>query len=424
MNKRNAAVYPPATDVGLYAAEFGISSAKLLLLLSLVTLLPTTIFYVLATSSQAPGVAVVAVAVLGLAALRLVRHPSTHRTISALIIVGLMLLGILSHGLVAYYFQPLDFTRMLQSLLLFGLMLVGSYFLRFAIFESSDNDIRVATSGVFITFLLIGIAGVLEVRPIESVTSFNPVFPFTEPSHYALTFTPILLFACVSRGLAFRLAALISALAIAYLLQSLSLIVGIVLVGLVTLPLPYLAVAGVALSIAVGVLDVTYFTDRLDLNYDSGNLSVLVYLQGWELATDSIARTSGWGIGFQQLGFGPINSPTADVILRLAGNDTNLKDGGFTLAKATSEFGAFGFVAITLFGLLAGRVAMILRSVALGRRTLGLASVLAMSIICGYAVEAFIRGIGYFSGSTMLLLASILYVNGNKFSTLATAKVT
>lgn len=422
MNKRNAAVYPPATGVGLNEAGTGISSAKILLLLSLVTLLPTTIFYVLATSSQAPGVAVVALTVLGLASLRLVKHPSTRQTISALLVVGLVLLGILSHGLVAYYFQPLDFIRMLQSLLLFGLMLVGSYFLRFAIFESSDNDIRVATSGVFIIFLLIGIAGVLEVRPIESVTSFNPVFPFTEPSHYALTFTPILLFACVSRGLAFRLAALISALAIAYLLQSLSLIVGIVLVGLVTLPLPYLAVAGVALSIAIGILDVTYFTDRLDLNYDSGNLSVLVYLQGWELATDSIARTSGWGIGFQQLGFGPINSPTADVILRLAGNDTNLKDGGFTLAKATSEFGVFGFIAIALFGLLAGRVAIILRSVALGRRAVGMASVLAMSIICGYAVEAFIRGIGYFSGSTMLLLASILYVNAIKISTLATTK--
>lgn len=422
MNKRNAAVYSQATGVGSYSPASGTSSAKILLLLSLVTLLPTTIFYILATSSQAPGVAVVALAVLGLAALQLVNHPNTRQTISALLIVGLTLLGILSHGLVAYYFQPLDFTRMLQSLLLFGLMLVGSYFLRFAIFDSSDKDIRFATSGVFIIFLVVGIAGVLEIRPVQSVTSFNPVFPFTEPSHYALTFTPILLFACVSRGLAFRLAALMSALAIAYLLQSLSLIVGIVLVGLVTLPLPYLAVAGVALSIAIGILDVTYFTDRLDLNYDSGNLSVLVYLQGWELATDSIARTSGWGIGFQQLGFGPINSPTADVILRLAGNDTNLKDGGFTLAKATSEFGAFGFVAIVLFGVLAGRVALILRNVALSQNKIQLASVLAMSIICGYAVEAFIRGIGYFSGSTMLLLASILYVNGNKFSMLATAK--
>lgn len=422
MNKRNAAVYSQATAVGSYAAASGTSSAKILLLLSLVTLLPTTIFYILATSSQAPGVAVVALAVLGLAALQLVNHPNTRQTISALLVVALTLLGILSHGLVAYYFQPLDFTRMLQSLLLFGLMLVGSYFLRFAIFDSSDKDIQFATTGVFIIFLVVGVAGVLEIRPIQSVTSFNPVFPFTEPSHYALTFTPILLFACVSRGLAFRLAALMSALAIAYLLQSLSLIVGIVLVGLVTLPLPYLAVTGVALSIAIGILDVTYFTDRLDLNYDSGNLSVLVYLQGWELATDSIARTSGWGIGFQQLGFGPINSPTADVILRLAGNDTNLKDGGFTLAKATSEFGAFGFVAIVLFGALAGRVALILRNVALRRNKIQLASVLAMSIICGYAVEAFIRGIGYFSGSTMLLLASILYVNGNKFSILATAK--
>lgn len=393
----------------------GTGTFKIFLLLSLVTLLPTSVFYVFATSSQAPGVALVAVVALGLAALGITRHPTTKQTLAALMTIGFISIGILSHGLIAYYFQSLDFLRMIQSLFLFAFMLIGAYFLRFAIFDNEDKVVENAATGVFLTFILIGMAAILGIRPIESVTAFNPVFPFTEPSHYALTFTPILFFMCARHNIVIRVLALLSALSIAYLLESLSLVVGVTLVGLITLPVPYLAMATAGLTIAIGILDITYFTDRLDLNYDSGNLSVLVYLQGWELATDSVNRTLGWGIGFQQLGFGPINSPTADIILRLAGNDTNLKDGGFTLAKATSEFGLFGFAGILLFGVMALRTAWIVRTIALGRRTATMPVILAMSVICGYAIEAFVRGIGYFSGSTMLLLAAILYMSGKGF---------
>jgi hypothetical protein len=413
MEKNGAALMLPTRAAH---PTIGDGSLKILALLLLVTLLPTSVFYVFATSSQAPGVALVSAISLGLAALGIIRHPNTKQTFSALATIALISIAILSHALIAYYLQPFDFSRTIQSLMLLALMLTGAYFLRFAVFDCEDNVVVNAITGVFLVFLAIGVAGILDIQPIASATSYNPVFPFTEPSHYALTFAPILFFICVTRNLAFRLFALLAALVIAYLLESLSLVVGVTLVGLVTLPVPYLAVVGSVVTIAIGILDITYFTDRLDLSYDSGNLSVLVYLQGWELATDSVARTSGWGIGFQQLGFGPINSPTADVILRLAGNDTNLKDGGFTLAKATSEFGIFGFAAIIAFGVMAVRAAWMLRAIALGHRRVSMSAALAMSIICGYAVEAFIRGIGYFSGSTMLLLAAILYANASKSS--------
>ena len=394
------------------------NTLKIFSLLALVTLLPTSVFYIFGTSSQAPGVAMVAVIALGLAAIGFIKHPDTRQMLAALVIISMILIGIMSHGLIAYYFQALVFSRLIQSLLLFGLMLVGAYILRFAIFDNNDKALETAIFGVFTVFVAIGVAAIVGIRPIEAVASSNPVFPFTEPSHYALTFTPILLFICATRNLVLRLAALLTALTIAYLLESLSLVVGVLLVGLITLPVAYLAIAGFGLTIAIGVLDITYFTDRLDLNYDSGNLSVLVYLQGWELASDSVARTSGWGLGFQQLGFGPINSPTADLVFRLAGNDSNLKDGGFTLAKGTSEFGAFGFIAIIFYGLLAARAAWMLRAIALRKREATMAAVLAMSVISGYMVEAFIRGIGYFSGSTMMLVAALVFINGEKLSML------
>ena len=390
------------------------NTLKIFALLTLVALVPTSIFYVFGTSSQAVGVAIIALVALGLAAIDFIKHPNTRQMLAAFLIIGVILIGILSHGLIAYYFQPLVFSRLIQSLLLFGLMLVGAYILRFAVFNNDDKSLENAILGIFTLLVAIGVAAIIGIRPIEAVTSSNPVFPFTEPSHYALTFTPILLFVCTTRNLVLRLAALLTALTIAYLLQSLSLVVGVLLVGLITLPIAYLIIAGFAIAIAISVLDITYFTDRLDLNSDSGNLSVLVYLQGWELASDSVARTSGWGLGFQQLGFGPINSPTADIVYRLAGNDSNLKDGGFTLAKGTSEFGALGFIAIMLYGVLAARTAWMLRAIALRSRPATMATALAMSIISGYAVEAFIRGIGYFSGSTMMLVAALVYLNGTR----------
>jgi hypothetical protein len=390
------------------------SSFKIFQLLVLVTLLPTLVFYVFGTSSQATGVALVVLIAIGQATLGIIRRPTARQALGALTKIALISIGILSHGLVAYYFQPLSFVRMLQSLVLFAFMMFGAYLLRFAIFDNKDKVIDRATAGIFLVFILIGVASILDIRPIEAVAAFNPVFPFTEPSHYALTFTPILLFMCTRHNISVRILALLSALVIAYLLESLSLVVGVMLVGLVTLPITYLALGTAGISVAVGMLDISYFTDRLDLSYDSGNLSVLVYLQGWELATDSVRRTLGWGEGFQQLGFGPINSPTADVILRLAGNDANLKDGGFTLAKATSEFGVFGFAAILLFGVMASKTAWILRKVALASEKAPLPAVLAMSVISGYSIEAFVRGIGYFSGSTMLLMAAVLYMNSGK----------
>lgn len=390
------------------------SSFKIFQLLMFVTLLPTLVFYVFGTSSQAPGVALVVLIAIGQAILGITRHPTTRQVLGALTVIALISAAILSHGLVAHYFQSLSFVRMVQSLALFAFMMFGAYLLRFAIFDYNDRVIDRATAGIFSVFILIGVAAILDIRPIEAVASINPVFPFTEPSHYALTFTPILLFMCARHGVLVRVLALLSALVIAYLLESLSLVVGVLLVGLVTLPITFLALAAFGLSVVVSILDITYFTDRLDLNYDSGNLSVLVYLQGWELATDSVSRTLGWGIGFQQLGFGPISSPTADVILRLAGNDTNLKDGGFTLAKATSEFGMFGFAGILLFGVMASKTAWALRKVALARSKATMSAILAMSVISGYAIEAFVRGIGYFSGSTMLLMAAVLYMNSVK----------
>ncbi len=386
-----------------------------LALLGFATLVPTSIFYIVGTSSQAPGIAFVSLAVCIAAVVGLTARPSGGQLTAGLAFIGIVITFLLSHGIVASVFQPLEVGRELLSLALLAMMLLGAFILSFTAFSFNDASTKRAISLLLLLFILIGLAGVAEIRPIEAVYAVRPVFPFTEPSHYALTFTPLLLAFCVSNGRVLRIAALLIAYVVAYLLQSLSLVVGTTIVAFVCLPAIPLIAGTVAFILTIELVDISYFLDRLDLSYDSGNLSVLVYIQGWELAAEAIARTHWWGIGFQQLGFGPINSPTADIVYRLAGTDTNLKDGGFTLAKILAEFGVFGVMLMAFYTAAMLRCGWLLRTIATGTRNADVGVILALALVAGFGVEAFVRGIGYFSGSAILLLSALFFLQRHRF---------
>jgi hypothetical protein len=135
----------------------------------------------------------------------------------------------------------------------------------------------------------------------------------------------------------------------------------------------------------------------------------LVYRQGWELLHQGIVFSRGWGIGFQQLGFAPLNVPTSDWIYRILGDDANLRDGSFLVAKLVSELGFIGIGIAIWFTVEAVRAGWRLRSIVLGSAGEYSASVkFCLSMICAFSVEMFVRGIGYFSGTVVLFIASVL----------------
>ncbi len=377
-------------------------------------LIPTTFFYVFQTSSQAFGVAVSAILLIGLSSLGIANRPSSHGFILFLISTLIFLIFIFTHGLIASILQNMQFIRLIQSIILLGFMIIGGYFISYSVFRN-DEEIIIKSAGYFtLFFIFIGVLGILGIRPLESAISNNPVFPFTEPSHYAITFMPFLLFLCVIIKTYSKILLLILTLIIAFFLQSLSLVTGILIIAVIVMDIRLVAIGFAVLITAAGFLDLTYFSSRLNFGYDSNNLSALIYLQGWELSFDSIYRSFGWGIGFQQLGYGDFNSPAADIVFRLLGNDANLKDGGFMLAKATSELGIFGFAGILVLSAMAGKAGWNLRQIATRRKESPASAILAMSVICGYVLEIFVRGIGYFSGSAMLLIGAIIYTTAIK----------
>lgn len=383
---------------------------KAMVLMSLAVITPTTVFYLFSASSQALGVAMGAAVIALLAAIGVMRNPSPGQWARAVFVIGCIGGAVMLHALVASFFEPVDFGRAVSSSAIFAVLGLGAFALSHTLFGLDNGAISRTVSIFLVLMIIIGAFGVAGIHPPGGGIYFKPVFPFTEPSHFALTMTPILLAFCVNKTLTMRVVGLVAVMLLAYLLQSLSLVVGVLMVAVVVLPTPWIVAGAVALVALVGILDIDYFTDRLDLSVHSGNLSALVYIQGWDLAGESLRRTSWWGIGFQQLGIGSITTYTSSLIVSLAGTDSNLRDGGFTLAKVLAEFGVLGAGVAAAYTAVLVRCGWRLRQIALRKRSAAAGTILAMAFVCGYAIEAFVRGIGYFSGTMLLLVAALIFL--------------
>lgn len=258
---------------------------------------------------------------------------------------------------------------------------------------------------VFIGFF--GIFMPLRLGPYESLSS--PVFPFSEPSHYALVYAPIACLALLVCDAKMRIYICLISLALALLVPSLTLLVVTFLLILLTLSINNILLLGffvffstsLILVIAPNLLQ--YFLDRLTGD-SPDNLSRLVYIQGWENMVSALSFTSGLGIGFQNLGNEPPGATTL-ILKSLYDSALNRADGGFLMAKIVGEFGVVGIIFV-LF--------MFITSVAAGytlRRHIKKSSFTRNAVylfpLCSIYmifIELFIRGVGYFSPSLIFAI--------------------
>lgn len=397
-------------------------AALLYTLLAIICFLPTLTFYLFAstasvtgfnTTSHATGSVIACVT----AGILYTATPAHIRPLLALerwlLSVAIIALLIAAHLLVASLFNVLSLGRAGSSLLGLVSLAAGAYFVYATILRSSDAALQAAAGYIRLTFLamaMLSLAGIQPPGAGELISSEKSVFPFSEPSHFAITFMPFLVHGAVVNTGWRQLAWIAVGLALGYILQNFTLVIGTALAAALSLPVSRLMVAGGALIAAIGVLDIEYFTARLDFSFESQNMSSLVYRQGWELAADALSRTDGWGIGFQQLGFVPFNSPTADMVYRLLFNDANIKDGGFLVAKLVAEMGAFGIAVVAAYLVLLIRIGWRLRTRIFRSRTIPPKILFGYAVVCGFVVEMFVRGLGYFTGSVVLMLSAALIV--------------
>lgn len=231
------------------------------------------------------------------------------------------------------------------------------------------------------------------------------VFPFSEESHYALAMGTVALPLIASLG--FRASFLVLSILLGYglLYPSLTFLVyfflGVFIISLRWRFFMFLAVCVLGLFLPV-VLGNEYFSSRLE--FSGNNLTTLVFLQGVELACNSLLLDFGMGLGFQMLGGG--GTPVLDVsekIYLIAGRYMNLDDGGFLAAKFVAEFGVLGVVVCVAYSIFVFRAICFLFMLRRGgalreeQSDLVIKVQMASGVVIAFFVEFFLRGYGYFS---------------------------
>ena len=374
---------------------------------------PPLVFYEGSTSSLAWGVSLsclllISVAVFSSGRIYQLRH-------QGLLVVG-PLTFITLHTVCVTTSLPVDFVRALASCAVLALMLVAGSALAGVVVRCSSDTLDRAMAVCLALMGLVAVFAALGLSVPSSANYDKPTFPFTEPSLFALSFAPLLMYASiVSRGRR-RLLVLGLALGVALALQNLTLMVAWSLVAAVCLR-RWALVGVVALIAGLGSqIDLSYYLARLDFSDGALNLSNLVYLQGWQIIGESWSKSSGWGVGFQQLGLNGSDTTASDLIYSLIGTFSNLTDGGFTLAKVVSEFGVFGLLIVAVFFRKAGQAWQALRRIAHGEANASRALVFAQSVVLCYCVELLVRGTGYFSGTAILLVSGLVILRGYRTS--------
>lgn len=399
-----------SANIGACPRQRSIGSTPITPLLLMLVIAPPLIFYAGLSSSLALGTSLVAGVILAVAAfprrthrVRLIMTPAAFSALTVFVVTA--------HALVASIFQPVDAVRAITSLVPLVLVIAGGCALAGLLRQAQNVEVDHCVRICFAVLCFVSTLPMLGFSP-ESPgvdrTYAKPVFPFTEPSHFALIFIPLLMYCAVRATRRFRLPVLLLGAAVALLLQNLTLVAGCVLVACVCIRGLVLPVLFTMTALAATQFDLSYYADRLDFSGDVQNLSNLVYLQGWQQTFEAVEQSKGWGLGFQQLGLLGSDTPAAQVIFALIGDYANLLDGGLTFAKLVGEFGALGLLLLALYLRTTVVAIRSLRATARGGSSDAAADVLARAVLVSYLIELFVRGAGYFTSSGLLLVASVM----------------
>lgn len=376
--------------------------------LVLLTLFPPFAYVALGQSSMAVGVGVVAA---GIFFFYVRLFPRLHFGYTGLVF-GLLFL--IQSFLALSLGEVGDFDKVLLSYFLLVLVFISSGVFSKVIQAIASHDLVVVAGAMTALGLSLGILSLFYKVGFLGYSAYpKAIFPFSEPSHYAIAFSGYFVFSSVCCDKKYGLLIIFLLAALGALLPSVSLLVICCVAVLLRFSSPVTAVFGIVflfvfVSIFSQFVDVSYFSDRLVLDGDAENLSGLVYMQGWEEAWRALVDTNGMGVGFQNstsMSYGD----AAEKIYSILGSYKNREDLGFLMAKMTVELGLLGLVLVfSYFYFFAKAFRALVRYVQSdSSNRFGAAYFFACSVIVGFCVEMFVRGVGYFTPGLFLLLMSI-----------------
>ena len=357
--------------------------------------------------------------------------------LSTIKIVTICLAFVFIHGLTNYvlHIEQFNLPRFSLSFLYLMFFIFGAFSLALIADKISMKSCSSAMNVIFTTFILVGILGVLGFSPFQ--VGGKPMVFYAEPSHYALDFLPFLFFIVIQATLKKKILYLLVAFEIAVIIHSLTLMVGVALISIVALQLRMI-------PIAVGGFFILYSSEPLIQNFlslvspsspfviyhknidsylsgrvvlpaldavsKSSNGSFLVYFSGWERAYLNFVNYLGFGSGFQQLGYIGNEGTAIEKLISIYRRPLGLLDGGAVAAKFLSEFGLFALMLLGAYT--ATFFAKVKNLRMLSTSSFDIKEIKNTFFMCCFvifSVNLFVRGLGYFSSSSFLFLASLFW---------------
>ncbi|MCO4799727.1 MAG: hypothetical protein KC484_10945 [Colwelliaceae bacterium] len=325
-------------------------------------------------------------------------------------------------------FDSFTFKSLLSFILLIFLMLCGA-FLSLEISKLKYFHILLMFKSLSFFILAIGMSSLywrLGVLGYEGYA--KSIFPFAEPSHYAISVGCILFVTglYLSTLMKIYLIATVGLMGVLYP-SLILLIISLIMISLYffsSIKKMFFLVMFFALMITYLVTftdSLSYYIERLDFSETTRNLTALVYLQGWQDMSNALYASYGFGLGFQNMGILPPGE-YGEIIYQLAGEYKNRADGGFLASKIIGEFGVFGIVLIlTFLYRFYDSLIYIIKFINLNdsnkvrmMNEYSVSFVFGHSIIVMFFIEIFARGYGYFSPGVFLFFVAIFLTSFEK----------
>lgn len=323
--------------------------------------------------------------------------------------------GIFIHGLINYWHHDsFNIHRFLETFVFLVLFMLGVFSFVLIAKKLDERQVDFGLKFVFYALLIVGIISILGYSPFFSYKK-SMVF-YMEPSHFALSFLPFLLYIAVQSNFKYKIIYLAISFEIALFVHNVTLMLGIILISVLVLSIRRLLVLLASFSLLFYISTivmpdlVSYIVSRVPLT--STNLSVMAFKSGWERAYLSFIDTFGFGIGFQQLGFvGRDGEIMRNIMQTTGGQKICLLDGATVAAKLIGEFGMMAIVVLGLYSIYAIRYAVNLHELSLNKNKIRDSRyVFFLACFLMFCIDLFARGTGYFSSSAFLFIASLMWI--------------
>jgi hypothetical protein len=375
----------------------------------IIIFIPTLVYYLGFSTSMTLGTSIACILsiIIFLIKFRNIIVQSVHK----IVIFGLLLaIFIVFHAVMVGNFNQFDYERCLLSIIPLELVVFCGFFLSKIFLNQNQLLIDRIAFQICWIFMLIGFLSAIGFE-LPSLGAYSkPVFPFTEPSLYSLAFLPFLMYCTFRSGGFIKILYFSGGFVISIYLQSLTMLVGISIIAILYMRFNgryIIAIISIITSIIAIDIDYGYYYDRLNFLDNNYNLSALVYLQGWQLMLESLSNSWLLGIGFQQLGVHGTSVEAAEYIREIIKSDLNILDGGFLFSKIISELGLIGAFIILTYIRLTWDAIKNLRIITKGDINTPYILILSNSILLSFSIELFVRGQGYFTGSSVMLVLAL-----------------